>query len=286
MNKKSKVNLLKNNLKNLLNLLDNKKSLNIDNTESICQTKEIKKGNKENEKKNKKENDKIKNMTINICNQDNKNLLFLLKLPKTTSHSNKISKKLISINSGSPKMTQKPFSSYKNSKNEEKYIFSKLEENSRNSTTKMKKPLDQIKLNHNDVISDFYENNINIHNSRNYISRRKDLLNNKYKNYDDFLKSNRIYMSDHLIEKSAFSSYNNLQINESKIFHKMKFKEIIKNINKKCEDYKIDIKNFVLYNKNLKDIKKNKLKVNINMKVPFINKRSVSVSRLSMKKKV
>ena len=184
--------------KNLLHYFNNKKSTNIDNAESLYHTKDL---NKENEKSKKKENEKIKNMTISTCNQEPKNLLFLLKYPKTTSHSNKINQKIININVSSPKIIKKPFSSYKNSKNNENFILIKPQERLRNATSRVKKSVDKDKLNYNYIISDFYENNIKIHNSRNYISKRREILDKNKNNYGNIIKSNSLLMNGQLKEK-------------------------------------------------------------------------------------
>ena len=279
--------------KNLLHYFNNKKSTNIDNAESLYHTKDL---NKENEKSKKKENEKIKNMTISTCNQEPKNLLFLLKYPKTTSHSNKINQKIININVSSPKIIKKPFSSYKNSKNNENFILIKPQERLRNATSRVKKSVDKDKLNFNYIISDFYENNIKIHNSRNYISKRREILDKNKNNYGNIIKSNSLLMNGQLKEKkNNNSSCTNFQINLSKIFFKNKanekLSELMKKINKK-NNYKININDFAFSNnkkaKEIKDIieiRKNVQILNMNMPVPLINKRSASVSRRLMQKK-
>ena len=279
--------------KNLLHYFNNKKSTNIDNAESLYHTKDL---NKENEKSKKKENEKIKNMTISTCNQEPKNLLFLLKYPKTTSHSNKINQKIININVSSPKIIKKPFSSYKNSKNNENFILIKPQERLRNATSRVKKSVDKDKLNFNYIISDFYENNIKIHNSRNYISKRRAILDKNKNNYGNMIKSNSFLMNGQLKEKkSNNSSCTNFQINFSKIFFKNKanekINELMKKINKN-NNYKININDFAFSNnkkakeiKDIKEIRKNAQKLNINMHVPLINKRSTSVTRPLMQKK-
>ena len=279
--------------KNLLHYFNNKKSTNIDNAESLYHTKDL---NKENEKSKKKENEKIKNMTISTCNQEPKNLLFLLKYPKTTSHSNKINQKIININLASPKIIKKPFSSYKNSKNNENFILIKPQERLRNATSRVKKSVDKDKINFNYIISDFYENNIKIHNSRNYISKRREILDKNKNNYGNIIKSNSLLMNGQLKEKkNNNSSCTNFQINLSKIFFKNKanekLSELMKKINKK-NNYKININDFAFSNnkkpKEIKDIieiRKNVQILNMNIPVPLINKRSASVSRRLMQKK-
>ena len=279
--------------KNLLNLFNNyKKSTYLDNAESLCHTKDI---NKEKEQSNKKENEKIKNMTISTSNQESKNLLFLLKYPKTTYHSNKINQKIININVASPKI-KKPFSSYKNSKNNDNYFLVKPQQRIRNATSRVKKSVEKDNLNFNYIISDFYENNIKIHNSRNYISKRRDILDKNKNNFGNLIKSNSFLMNGGQLneKKNSNSSCTNFQINISKIFFKNKtnekLNELMKKINK-INTYKININDFAFSNKKsknikgLKEIKENSKKLNINMNVPLINKRSTSVTRSIMQKK-
>ena len=295
-NKKNILNINNNNNRNLLNLFNNKKSINLDNKENLYHTKDLDininiKINKEKRKDNKKIQEKIKNMTINTINHE-KNLLFLIKHPKTTSHSNKLNTKLMHINVGSPKFTKKPFSSSKDrrnnkNKNKENVIIEKPREKVRYSTSRVKKFIDK-ENNYNYILSDFYENNIQIHNSRNYVIKRKEILGKNINNYNNFLKSNSLLMNGgYFREKSGQSSCSNSQINLSNILHKNKdnekLNELIKRIYKK--NYKININDFILSNKKLKE-KLNSQKLNINkINVPIINKRSMSVNRPMLEKK-
>ena len=282
LNKNNKNFISNNNNKNLLNLFKSKKSTNFENRENLCHTKDM---NKESEKDAKKEHERTKNMTINTFNHDSKNLLFLLKYPKTTSHSNIFNPKIMNINARSPKITKKPFSSYKDSKNgknksNDNFVVVKPKENLRSTTSRMKKI--EKEKNCNYILSDFYENNIHIHNSRNYVSKRKDILNGN--NYGNFLKSNSALMGHgHLRERSGHSSCFNPQINLSKIGDKNKskekFKELFKNIYRK-NNYKININDFILSNKKLKEkINAQKININNNINVRLLNKRSISVKR-------
>ena len=273
-----------NNNKNLLNLFNNKKVINFENKENLCHTKDM---NKENEKESKKEHEKLKNMTINTSNHDSKNLLFLLKYPKTTAHSNKLNQKIININLGSPKITRKPFSSYNDSKNKsnDNFIMVKPKENIRSTTSRMKKI--ELEKNYNCILSDFYENNIQIHNSRNFISKRKDILNGS--NCGNFLKSNSVLMKGgHLRERSGNSSCSHLQINLSKIGDKNKSKEKFHELLKiyKKSNYKININEFIVSNKKLKEkLNAKKININNNINMALLNKRSLSVKRPMIQKK-
>ena len=295
-NKKNILNINNNNNRNLLNLFNNKKSINLDSKENLYHTKDLDininiKINKEKRKDNKKIQEKIKNMTINTINHE-KNLLFLIKHPKTTSHSNKLNTKLMHINVISPKFTKKQFSSSKDrrnnkNKNKENVIIEKPREKVRYSTSRVKKFIDK-ENNYNYILSDFYENNIQIHNSRNYVIKRKEILGKNINNYNNFLKPNSLLINGgYLREKSGQSSCSNSQINLSNILHKNKdnekLNELIKRIYKK--NYKININDFILSNKKLKE-KLNSQKLNINkINVPIINKRSVSVNRPMLEKK-
>ena len=155
----------------------------------------------------------------------------------------------MNINARSPKITKKPFSSYKDNKSwknksNDNFVVVKPKENLRSTTSRMKKV--EKEKNCNYILSDFYENNIQIHNSRNYVSKRKDILNGN--NYGNFLKSNSALMGrGHLRERSGHSSCFNPQINLSKIgdknINREKFKELFKNIYRK-NNYKININDF------------------------------------------
>ena len=285
-NKKNQNNNNKNiyDSKNILSLLNNRGTTNLDN-ESFSQTKELNKGKmNENEKGKKKENNKLKNMTININNNGPKNLLFLLKYPKTTSHSNKINQKMLNININSPKINCKPLSSFKKNIINENYIVFKHQEN---STSRKKSSIDK---NLNNIIHyDFYDNNLRIYNSRNYINKRREILNDR--NNENIIKGKSALMNDeNLRNRSGYSSCTHLQINLSKIFHRNKSKEKINEIMKKIfkknhNNYKININDFVHPNKKVIDIKNNIKKLNNNIKIPLLNKRSISVSRHLMQKK-
>ena len=286
---KSKKNLFNNNNnnnKNLLNLFNNKKTMKFENKENLCHTKDI---NKESEKESKRENEKLKNMTINTSSHDSKNLLFLLKYPKTTAHSNKLNQKIININLGSPKISRKPFSSYNDSKNKnnDNFIMVKPKENIRSTTSTMKKIEIEKEKNYNCILSDFYENNIQIHNSRSNISKRKDILNGN--NYGNFLRSNSVLMKGgRLKEKSGNSSCSHFQINLSKIGDKNKSKEKFHDLLKiyKKNNYKININDFILSNKKLKDkLNPQKININNNINIALLNKRSLSVKRPMIQKK-
>lgn len=239
----------------------------------------------ENEKGKKKENDKLKNMTININNNGPKNLLFLLKYPKTTSHSNKINQKMLNININSPKINCKPLSSFKKNIINEHYIVFKHQEN---STSRVKSSIDK-NLNNNNIHYDFYDNILRLYNSRNYINERRDILNNR--NKANIIKGQNALMNDeNLRNRSGYSSCTHLQINLSKIIHRDKSKEKINEIMKKIfkknnNNYKIKINDFVNPNKKVIDIKNNIKKMNNNIKIPLLNKRSISVSRHLMQKK-
>ena len=281
-----------NNNNNLLNLFKNKKNDILDNNEFLCHTKDLNKEtnldkNKYKQKNNKKENEKSKNMTINTNSQDSKNLLFLLKCPKLISHSNKINPINDNINHYlSPKIIKKTFSSYKNIKNENYIIVkSKGENNSRNSTSRVNKIIDKTKYNN---LSQFYENNIKIYNSRNISNKRKKILNNN-QDFGDLIKSNSVYMNGNQKEKSGFSSSSHFQINLSKIIYNNKdngkINDLMIKINKK-NNFKININDFAFFNKNKNKNKNNMQKIKYNFhSPPLISKRNESASKpLSQKK--
>ena len=171
----------------------------------------------------------------------------------------------------------------------------KPQERIRNATSRVKKSVDKDKLNFNNIISDFYENNIKIHNSRNYISKRREILGKNKNNYGNYIKSNSFFMNGQLKDKKNNSSCTNFQINVPKIFFKNKanekINELMKKINKN-NNYKININDFTFSNnkkakeiKDIKEIKKNSQKLNLNIHVPIINKRSASVTKPLMQKK-
>ena len=269
---------------NLLNIFLNKNSANLDILESLCHTKNIdKNNNKENNNydKNKKENKKLSNMTINTSNQDSKNLLFLLKYPRTTSHSNKINDNKRNIEANSPLMTKKPFSSYNNRDNEN-FILIKSKINTRNSTSRLRKSMNKPKL-----VSEFYDNML-IHNSRNYLNKRKKILNSNYQVNENLIKSSNSLFNGNLNDRNSFSSSTNFQINISKIGNKKQtnenLKELMKKIFQKNNNYKINGHDFKFPYKKLKEIKY-KQKMNINIHAPLISKRSISVSPPLLQKK-
>ena len=270
--------------KNVLNIFIKKNYANLDILQSLNQTKEKnKENNNENNKINnynvnndnkKIVNEKIKNMTINIGNHETKNLLFLLKFPRTTSHSSKINSRKININPRSPQITKKPFSSYINKDNENSILI-KPKINTRNSTSRVRKSINKPKL-----IYDIYENNIQIHNNQNNMNKRKKIINNK-----NLIKSNSSLIFSNINERNSFSSSTNFKMNLSKIRNKNnvneKLKELMKKIYKQNNNYKINAQDF---NKKIKEIKY-KQKMNINVQVPLINKRSISVSRPLLQKR-
>ena len=279
------INKNKNN--NLLNLIKNKKNNILDNN-ILCHTRDLNKEtildkNKNKQKNNKKENEKTKNITINTNSQDTKNLLFLLKYPKLMSRSNKITPNNANINQISPKIIKKPLSSYKNLKNENYIIVkSKGNQNSRNSTSRVNKVIDKTKFSN---LSQFYENNIKIYNSRNFANKRKKLLNNK-NDYGDLIKSNSAIMKDNQKEKSGMSSSSNFQI--SKILYKNKANGKINDLMKKINNnFKININDFAFFNKNINEKNNNIKKIKFHFhSPPIISRRNESVYKPLSQKKI
>ena len=292
---KNKRNLNNNSNKNLFNLINTKNNNNLDNNEFLCHTKDLNKESTKDKEKDNKKDEKIKNMTINTSNHDLKNLLFLLKYPKSTSNSNKMSPKMININAInaiSPKIIRKPFSSYKNIKNENYIIVNskkKNNNNTRNSTEKIKKFIDKTKFKNN--LSDYYESNIQIHNSSNDLGKKNILNNNK--NYGNLIKSNSALMNGNgsLKDKNGFSYSSVFNMNYSKLLYKNKsnekLNELVKNFSKK--NYKINVNDFVFPNKKINPInnrKNNAQKIKYNFhSPPILSKRSESVCKAPLQKK-
>ena len=213
-------------------------------------------------------------MTININNNGAKNLLFLLKHPKSTSHSNQMSQKMVNININNRKINNNKLSSFRKNLGNRNYILFKPQEN---SSARTKNAINK-KFNYNSFFSDF--NNIYMKSSRNMSKKRELLFRYDGKN----LKNNSIFGEDeHFKDKSGYSSCTHFQINLSKILYKNEPKEKISELMKnlfKTKNYKININDFINPIKKVREIKnKNIKKIDNNLKVPLLNKRSLSVSR-------
>ena len=273
-NKRNKNNQIYHNFdnKNILNIFNSKPNY----YESLSQTKEENKmkTKKESERNKLSDLDKFKNMTININNNGAKNLLFLLKHPKSTSHSNQMSQKMVNININNRKINNNKLSSFRKNLGNRNYILFKPQEN---SSARTKNAINK-KFNFNSFFSDF--NNIYMKSSRNMSKKRELLFRYDGKN----LKNNSIFGEDeHFKDKSGYSSCTHFQINLSKILYKNEPKEKISELMKnlfKTKNYKININDFINPIKKVREIKnKNIKKIDNNLKVPLLNKRSLSVSR-------
>lgn len=240
--------------KNLLNFL-NKPNKNILNKNSLFFEKK-----KDLDKKQKDENinKKIKNITINV--NQSKNLLFLIKCPRSTSNLNNQRLQKLNINVNSPKLYNRSFISFKN------YI----KDNSRNSNLKIKKTLDEIKNSHY-VLSDSYDK-----------SQNKDfkIYNNKMNNFR-LSKSNSA--NTNLLRQRNMNIQSSLKNLPKNIINKKikrnKINEIIGNF-KINTNHKFEVKNI-----DINDGKKIKIDNNqfmhkiINKQFSLLNKRSSSVCR-------
>ena len=283
-NERNKNNHLFHNFDSNNNILDAFNKNKINYYESLSLNKEVNKSKDKEEKEKNKINkisdlDKFKNMTININNNASKNLLFLLKHPKTTSHSNQMNQKMVNININNPKITNDKLSSIKNDNNINEITFKPQE----NSSARIKKAINK-KFNFNNILCGFNNLNKKNNNNRNMSKKRQLLNRHNIKN----IKSNSILgyeeHFEHFRNKSGFSSCTHFQINLSKILHKNKPKEKANELVKKIfnnRNYKININDFLNQIKKEREIKNNNVqKINNNyLIVPLLKKRSASVSK-------
>jgi hypothetical protein len=234
--------------KKLLNFLNNQNK-NILNKNSLFSERK-----KDIYKSPKNENFAIKNknITINVNqNRTFKNLIFLIKYPRSTSNLNNQRLQKLNINVNSPKLFNRSFISFKKN----------INDNSRNSNLKIKKTLDEKKNNHY-VLSDSFDKNQNI-----------KIYKNKIKN---------VHISKSNSANTNLLRQKNLNIQSSLI-------NLPKNINKIKEiigNYKINLNHkFEAKNLDMNDNKKIVINNNhhiqkfINKQFLLINKRSLSVCR-------
>jgi hypothetical protein len=241
--------------KQLLNFLNNQNK-NILNKNSLFSERK-----KDIYKSPKNENFAIKNknITINVNqNRTFKNLIFLIKYPRSTSNLNNQRLQKLNINVNSPKFYNRSFISFKKN----------INDNSRNSNLKIKKTLDEKKNNHY-VLYDSFDKNQNI-----------KINNNKIKNFH-ISKSNSA--NTNLLRQRKM----NIQSSTKNIPKKIINKKIkIEKINELIGNYKININHkFEAKELDINDDKK--IKINNNYHIPkpisrqfsYVNKRSLSVCR-------
>ena len=241
--------------KKLLNFLNNQNK-NILNKNSLFSERK-----KDIYKSPKNENFAIKNknITINVNqNRTFKNLIFLIKYPRSTSNLNNQRLQKLNINVNSPKFYNRSFISFKKN----------INDNSRNSNLKIKKTLDEKKNNHY-VLYDSFDKNQNI-----------KINNNKIKNFH-ISKSNSA--NTNLLRQRKM----NIQSSTKNIPKKIINKKIkIEKINELIGNYKININHkFEAKELDINDDKK--IKINNNYHIPkpisrqfsYVNKRSLSVCR-------
>ena len=241
--------------KQLLNFLNNQNK-NILNKNSLFSERK-----KDIYKSPKNENFAIKNknITINVNqNRTFKNLIFLIKYPRSTSNLNNQRLQKLNINVNSPKFYNRSFISFKKN----------INDNSRNSNLKIKKTLDEKKNNHY-VLYDSFDKNQNI-----------KINNNKIKNFH-ISKSNSA--NTNLLRQRKM----NIQSSTKNIPKKIINKKIkIEKINELIGNYKININHkFEAKELDINDDKK--IKINNNYHIPkpisrqfsYVNKRSLSICR-------
>jgi hypothetical protein len=244
--------------KKLLNFLNNQNK-NILNKNSLFseRKKDVYKS-----PKNENFSKKNKNITINVNqNRTFKNLIFLIKYPRSTSNLNNQRLQKLNINVNSPKLFNRSFISFKKN----------INDNSRNSNLKIKKTLNERKCNHY-VLSDSFDKdkdqNIKIYNNKIknfHISKSNsantNLLRQKSMNIHLSHKKlpNNIIINKKIKKDKISELVGNFKINAN---HKFEVKELDKN-----DDKKIKINN----NYHIPKI--------INRQFSMINKRSISVCR-------
>jgi len=245
--------------KNFLNYINNQNNHNINilNKNSLFfeRKKDIYKSSKDENLSN-----KIKNMTININhNRTYKNLLFLIKCPRSKSNLSNQRPLKLNIHVNSPKFYNRSYLSFKNFFND----------NSRNPNLKIKKTLDEIKDNHYSLSDSFDKNknqNIKIYNNKiknfHISSSNNDLLRQKNMNIQSSLRN----LPKNIINK---------KIKRDKINEILGNFKINININHKFEAKNLDINDHkkIIINNN------HHIHKPVNKQFPLANNRSLSVCR-------
>ena len=243
---------------NLLNFLNNQNK-NIMNKNSLFSER---KKDIDKTPKNENLNKRIKNMTISVNqNRNFKNLLFLIKCPRSTSNLNNQRLQKLNINVNSPTFYNKSYITFKNN----------INDNSRNSNLKIKKTLNERKCNHY-VLSDSFDKDKD---------QNIKIYNNKIKNFhiskSNSANTNLLRQKSMNIHLSHKKLPNNIIINKK--IKKDKISELVGNF-KINANHKFEVKEL---DKN--DDKKTKINNNyhipkiINRQFSMINKRSISVCR-------